>query len=91
MTRVLFETVEGNAMYERRKLADWVPGIVDKLGRTGDAERVVMFGSVAGRVDGRYTGDRAEAECDLAGRPARFAEQVVVAARSDMEANDGDE
>lgn len=91
MTDDSVEDVKGKALYEGQKLAEWNPEIGDKLVPASGRERVPLFGSVAGRVDGRYTDDPVKAERDLGRRLARFPQRTVATARSEREATIGDE
>ncbi len=60
-------------------------------GRLAGVDRELLATCNPWAIDGRYTDDLVEAGRDLAERLARFAEEVVAAVRSELEAKDGDD
>lgn len=46
------EVVNGKIRYAGRTLAEWVPDVVDRVVRTLDPSRILLFGSVARGDDG---------------------------------------
>ena len=60
-------------------------------GRLARVNRELLATCNPWAIDGRYSDDLVEAERDLGGLLARFAEQVAAAARVELEGNVGDD
>jgi predicted nucleotidyltransferase len=52
MARASWEVRDGKALWNGRRLAEWVPLAVEDLVRAADPLRVILFGSVARGDDG---------------------------------------
>jgi predicted nucleotidyltransferase len=52
MAQATWQVVEGRIRYSGRTLAEWVPDVVADLVATAGPLQVLLFGSVAGGVDG---------------------------------------
>jgi uncharacterized protein len=47
VTRAVLQVVDGKALYNGRRLAEWVPDVAQRIFECSAAERVILFGSVA--------------------------------------------